>query len=390
MSSSPDELSDKSATTQTPTIGVAVVGTGFGQKIHIPGFQEHPRTQVVAVYHRDLEKAKELASSHDIPHACDRIEDILALPDVAAVSISTPPFLHYQMAKKVLQARKHLLLEKPTTLTAAEARELHQLASAEGVVAMMDFEFRFVPAWQLFAEYLAEGYVGQKRLIKIDWLVSSRADASRPWNWYAQKDQGGGALGAVGSHAFDYISWLFGPVRRLCAQLSTAIPERPDPTDGGRLKRVDADDTCLIILELEDGTPCQLCISSVSYQGRGHFVEVYGDKGTLILGSDNQKDYVHGFHLKAAEAGKPLTDVEIPHRLAFVQDYTDGRLAPFIRVVEQWVRGIDAHQSVTPSLREGVYSQLLMDLTHQSNETQSWVKVPSLDAFLANGLYVVS
>ena len=388
MSSSPAELSDKSAATQMPTIGVAVVGTGFGQKIHIPGFQEHPRTQVVAVYHRELDKAKAIAQSHNISQACDRIEDILALPEVAAVSISTPPFLHYEMAKKALQAGKHVLLEKPMTLTAAQARELYQLATAEGVVAMMDFEFRFIPAWQLFAEYLAEGYVGSKRLIKIDWLVSSRADASRPWNWYAQKDKGGGALGAVGSHAFDYISWLFGPVQRLCTQLSTAIPQRPDPADGGRLKRVDADDTCLIMLELEDGTPCQLCISSVTYQGRGHFVEVYGDRGTLVLGSDNQKDYVHGFHLKAAPVGKSLTEVEIPPRLAFPQDYTDGRLAPFIRVVDQWVRGIDAGQVMIPSFKEGVYSQLLMDLTHQSQETANWVKVPSLEAFLATGLYL--
>ncbi len=367
-------------------IGVAVVGTGFGEKIHIPGFQAHPRTEVAAVYHRDWDKAKAIAQSQNIPHACDRLEDALALPDVAAVSISTPPFLHYEMAKTVLQTGKHLLLEKPMTLSAAEARELYQLAARQGVIAMMDFEFRFIPAWQLLAEYLAEGYVGQKRLVKIDWLVSSRADASRPWNWYAQKDKGGGALGAVGSHAFDYISWLFGSVRRLCAQLSTAIPERPDPTAGDKLKPVDADDTCLVMLELADGTPCQLCISSVAYQGRGHFVEVYGDRGTLVLGSDNQKDYVHGFRLLAAPAGKPLAEVEIPKRLAFSQTYTDGRLAPFIRVVDQWVQGIDADKVMTPSLREGVYSQLLMDLTHQSNETGSWVEVPSLEAFLAGGL----
>ncbi len=379
MSSSPY------SSTEQRSIGVAVVGTGFGEKIHIPGFQAHPRTQLVAVYHRDLDKAKAIASTHNIPHACDRLEDALALPDVAAVSISTPPFLHYEMAKTVLQAGKHLLLEKPMTLSAVEARELYQLATAKGVVAMMDFEFRFVPAWQLLAEYLAEGYVGQKRLVKIDWLVSSRADAQRPWNWYAQKDKGGGALGAVGSHAFDYISWLFGPVSRLSAQLSTAIPERPDPADGGKLKLVDADDTCILMLELADGTPCQLCISSVTYQGRGHFIEVYGDRGTLVLGSDNQKDYVHGFHLLAAPAGKTLAAVEIPNRLAFSQTYTDGRLAPFIRVVDQWVQGIDTGKGMRPSLREGLYSQLLMDLTHQSNETARWVEVPSLEAFLELG-----
>ena len=371
--------------TEKRAIGVAVVGTGFGEKIHIPGFQAHPHTQVAAVYHRDIAQAKAIAQSHNIPQACDRLEDILALPDVEAVSISTPPFLHYEMAKLALQAGKHLLLEKPTTLSATEARELYQLAVANNVVAMMDFEFRFVPAWQLFAEYLAEDYVGQKRLIKIDWLVSSRADASRPWNWYAQKDKGGGALGAVGSHAFDYISWLFGPVRRLCAQLSTAIPERPDPTEDGKLKLVDADDTCLVILELADGTPCQLCISSVTYQGRGHFVEVYGDRSTLVLGSENQKDYVHGFRLLAAPAGKPLTEVEIPNRLVFARNYSDGRLAPFIRVVDEWVQGIDAGKAMIPSLREGVYSQLLMDLTHQSHETGTWLNVPSLETFLAGG-----
>lgn len=371
--------------TEKRALGVAVAGTGFGEKIHIPGFQAHPDTQVVAVYHRDINKAKAIAQSHRIPQSCDRIEDILALPDVEAVSISTPPFLHYEMAKLALQAGKHLLLEKPTTLSATEARELYQLAVANNVVAMMDFEFRFVPAWQLFAEYLAEDYVGQKRLIKIDWLVSSRADASRPWNWYAQKDKGGGALGAVGSHAFDYISWLFGPVRRLCGQLSTAIPERPDPTEDGKLKPVDADDTCLVMLELADGTPCQVCISSVTYQGRGHFVEVYGDRGTLVLGSENQKDYVHGFRLLAAPAGKPLTEVEIPNRLIFSRNYSDGRLAPFIRVVDQWVQGIDAGKAMIPSLGEGVYSQLLMDLTHQSHETGSWVNVPSLETFLAGG-----
>ncbi|MEQ9485466.1 Gfo/Idh/MocA family protein [Coleofasciculus sp. F4-SAH-05] len=367
----------------TNQIGVAVIGTGFGQKIHIPGFQIHPRTQVVAVYNPHLDKAKLVAESHNIPQASDRLEDILAMPDVQAVSISTPPFLHYDMAQQVLQAGKHLLLEKPMTLSATETRDLYHLAKKQGVVAMPDFEFRFVPPWQLLAEHLESGYVGQKRLIKIDWLVSSRANAQRAWNWYAQKEKGGGALGAVGSHAFDYINWLFGSVRRLCAQLNTAIPERPDPSEGRKLKPVDADDTCLLMLELADGTPCQLCISSVTYNGRGHFVEVYGDGGTLVLGSSNQNDYVHGFQLWAAPAGESLSEVDIPKRLAFPQVYPDGRLAPFIRVVDQWVLSIDGDKHQIPSLAEGVYSQLLMDLTHQSHQENIWVDVPSLSSFLA-------
>jgi predicted dehydrogenase len=363
-------------------IGVAVVGTGFGQQVHIPGFQHHPNTKVVAVYNRDLGKAKAIADSHKIPYGFNRLEKILSLPEVEGVSISTPPFLHYEMGKQVLEAGKHLLLEKPLNSSAQETRELYHLAAKQGVVVTTDFEFRFVPAWQLLAEYLERGYVGKKRLIKIDWLVASRANAERPWNWYSRKDRGGGALGAVGSHAFDYINWLFGPVKRLCATLTCAIPQRPDPTEGGVLKPVDADDTGLIMLELGDGTPCQLCISSVTYSGRGHWVEVYGEDGTLILGSDNLKDYVHGFRFWAAPAGKTLTEVEIPKHLAFEQVFTDGRLAPFIRVVERWLESIEREKSLVPSLREGVYSQLLMDLTHKSNEGKCWVDVPDLDEFL--------
>ncbi len=364
-------------------IGVAVVGTGFGQKVHIPGISAHPRTKVVAVYNPDLDKAKAIADSHQIPHACNTIADIVALSEVQAVSISTPPFLHYEMAKTVLQAGKHLLLEKPITLNAAEAKELYQLANNKGVIASVDFEFRFVPGWQLLSELLSQDYVGDKRLIRIDWLGASRADASRPWNWYSRQDKGGGALGSLGSHAFDYIYWLFGPVRRLSAHLSTAIPTRVDPATG-ESKPVDSDDTCMLMLELADGTPCQLSISAVVHAPRPHWVEVYGDKGTLVLGSENQKDYVHGFRVQGSQPGKPLTEIQIPNRLIFPKNYADGRISAFIRVIDQWVEGIDRGEAIAPSLREGVYSQLLMDLSHESNATKAWVDVPELEAFLGD------
>jgi predicted dehydrogenase len=365
-------------------IGVAVVGTGFGQKVHIPGFQAHPQTEIVAVYHRDIDKAKAIAKTYNISHACNSIIDIVNLKEVQAVSISTPPFLHYEMAKTVLEAGKHLLLEKPTTLNADQAKELYQLAQQKGVIATLDFEFRFVPGWLLFCELLSQGYVGEKRLIKIDWLGSSRADASRPWNWYSRKDQGGGALGSLGSHAFDYITWLFGSVLRLNAHFTTAIPTRIDPTTG-ETRQVETDDTCMLMLELADGTPCQVCISSVVHAERTHWLEVYGDGATLVLGSENQKDYIHGFRVWGSKKGKPLSEIEIPNRLIFPKNYADGRISAFIRVVDQWVEGIDKGEAIVPSLREGVYSQLLMDLAHESNNTSSWVDVPDLSEFLGEG-----
>ncbi|MDB9526944.1 Gfo/Idh/MocA family oxidoreductase [Oscillatoria sp. CS-180] len=354
-------------------IGVALVGTGFGQKVHIPGFQAHHRTQLVAVYHREIAKAQAIAEQHAITHACDTIDQIVALPEVDAVSIATPPFLRSSVAIAALEANKHILLEKPTALSVEEAQQIEALAQQQKKIAVVDFEFRFVPAWQHFATLLAEEFVGTPRLIKVDWMVAGRADPARAWSWYARKDQGGGALGAFASHTFDYLAWLFGPVKRLCANLTTAISERPDPTTG-QLKPVDADDTCTLMLEMASGMPCQVTISSVTYAGRGHWVEVYGDRGTLILGSDNLKDYVHGFKLWGAQGSNSLEEIAVPDAIAFPKTYDDGRIAPFVRVVDHWVNCIDQGEPKAPSITEGVYSQLLMDLAHESNNRGSWVE----------------
>ncbi len=356
-------------------IGVALVGTGFGQKVHIPALQAHHRTNLVAVYHRDRAKAEAIAQTYGIPHACTHIEALVALPEVDAVSITTPPFLHYPMAKTVLQAGKHLFLEKPVTLVAREAEELQQLAIVHQRVTAVNFEFRCVPAWMQLAELLKAGYVGKPRLIKVDWLVSSRADATRPWNWYAQAALGGGALGAIGSHAFDYITWLFAPVKQLCARLNVSVPQRPDPVSR-ELKPVDADDICQIMLELTDGTPCQMTLAATTYQGRGHWLEVYGDRGTLVLGSSNQNDYVHGFQLWGSHQGEPLVELPISDRFAFPQTYPDGRIAPTLRIIDRWIQGIDQGAALAPSLQEGVAAQKLMDLARQSNQSGQWVQVP--------------
>lgn len=191
----------------------------------------------------------------------------------------------------------------------------------------------------------------------------------------------GGSLGALCSHTFDYITWLFGPIQRLCARLITTIPQRPDPLSGAT-KPADADDTCVLLIELRDGTHCQVSISATTYAGRGHWVEVYGDRGTLVLGSSNPKDYVHGFQLQGSQGGAPLEAIAVPEFLEFDKTFPDGRIAPTVRVVDHWVKMIQQNQPSAPSIREGVYSQLLMDLAHQSHQSNAWVDVPDLDALL--------
>lgn len=347
------------------TFGIALVGTGFGQKVHLPAIKDSANGEVVAVYHRDLNKAKAIASQHHIPHADDSLQQLLSRPDVHGVSLSTPPFLHYEMARKILNAKKHLFLEKPITLDANEAKALQTLAEHQGLTIAVDFEFRFVPAWMQLKHLLEQNYVGHPRLIKVDWLVPGRADPQRAWSWHCSDALGGGSLGALGSHSFDYIAWLFGPIKRVQATLLTTIAERPDPTTN-LAKSVDADDTCTLMLELESGTVCQVSISATTYAGRGHWVEAYGDRGTLILGSDNPKDYVHGFELRGSQYGSELVSLPINPAFEFSKTHPDGRIAPVTRVFDAWIDATQTQQPLIPGMTEGVYSQVLMDAARQS------------------------
>jgi predicted dehydrogenase len=363
---------------KTSKIGVGIIGTGFGQLIHIPALQIHPDTEVVAVYHRDRLKAQQIADKFSIPHACDRLEDLLALKEVQAVTISTPPSFHYEQARAAIVSGKHILLEKPVTMNAQEAIALYRLAQQYQVIIATDFEFRCVPQWQYFKHLLDNDHVGKKRLITIDWLVQGRADPQRIWNWYSQKAHGGGALGAIGSHIFDYVRWLFGDVSSLCGQLITAISDRPDAN--GVLRPVDVDDTCNILLQLADGTPCNITLSTVAYRGRGHWLTVYGTHGTLMLGSSNQSDYVHGFSISQSKRYQSEMEVmPIPPEYDLPEVYPDGRLAPVLAICDRWVRAVQSGQPMIPSLYEGAWSQILMDLTQESHHQKKWLDAIAIE-----------
>jgi predicted dehydrogenase len=294
---------------------------------------------------------------------------LLADPTIEALVLATPPEPRLALAQAALRAGKHLLLEKPVTQRAEEAQELQRLALAQRLTVAVDFEYRAVPLFQQLAQLLDQGVLGTPWLVKLDWLMSSRANPSRPWNWYAQAAAGGGVLGALGSHAADMLHWLVGPTRRVRGQLSTAIRQRPRPGDG-RMEAVDSDDIALLQLELEPGgggpVPAQVTLASVARHGRGCWLELYGSAGTLVLGSNSQTDYVHGFQLWKGEPGeRTLRPIPPDPKLAFPRTWEDGRIAPVARLMGWWERAIREGHPMVPGLAEAVASQRVCDAARQ-------------------------
>jgi predicted dehydrogenase len=317
----------------------------------------------VALWHPRPERAEQAGRAAELPAYHD-FGALLADPAVEAVVIATPPEPRYGLARAALEAGRHLLLEKPVALDAGQVEALQRLALERGRVVAVDFEYRAVPHVQQLAALLEQGVLGDPWLVKFDWLMGSRADPRRPWNWYSQAAAGGGVLGALGTHAFDTLHWLIGPSRGLTARLSTAISERPLPGSSAS-GRVDAPDTALIQLDLQDHrsrpVPAQLTLSAVARGGRGYWIELYGSEATLVLGSSNQADYVHGMQLWMARPGEALRPLPADPALAYGRTWEDGRIAPVRRLLGWWSAAVRERRPMVPGLAEAVTSQRCCD-----------------------------
>ncbi|MFM7266935.1 MAG: Gfo/Idh/MocA family protein, partial [Cyanobium sp.] len=173
---------------------VAVAGLGFGEKVHLSALRDCPDTEPVALWHPRPERLAQACASHQLPGSSD-FQSLLADPQIDALVIATPPEPRVALARAALEAGKALLLEKPVATDAAAIEELQRLALRQGLPVAVDFEYRAVPLFQQLAALLEQGVLGTPWLVKFDWLMGSRADASRPWSWYSQASEGGGVLG---------------------------------------------------------------------------------------------------------------------------------------------------------------------------------------------------
>tara|TARA_Y100001968_G_scaffold229440_1_gene212235 strand:- start:161 stop:1261 length:1101 start_codon:yes stop_codon:yes gene_type:complete len=353
-------------------IGVAIAGIGFGESVHLPALEYNKNSIPIAFWHPDSKKLNDSCNKYGLTTYSDW-QSVLEDKTINAIIIATPPAPRFDLAKQALQAGKHLLLEKPISLNAFQGEELHRIAINNQLSVAVDFEYRAVPYFMQLKKILEERRIGDIWLVKFDWLMSSRADPSRAWNWYSNKEEGGGILGALGTHAFDILHWLFGPSCNVKATLSTSINSRLcNKTD--QRKPVTSDDICMAQLELLDiknnqKIPVQATLSGVTRQGRGCWIEIYGSEGTLILGSENQKDYVHGFGLWFAEKGCTLAAVPVDKALSFEKTWKDGRIAPVARIQNWWLKSIYEGTPIIPGLSEGISSQKVCDAINESNSS---------------------
>jgi predicted dehydrogenase len=178
----------------------------IGLKKVIPAMQQGEFTMVTAIASRDLAKAREAADSLGIATAYGSYEELLADPNIDAVYNPLPNHLHVPWTIKAAEAGKHVLCEKPISLTVAEAETLIAVRERTGVKIGEAFMVRSHPQWIRLRELLDEGRIGELRSV-VGFFSYFNIN---PVNIRNQVDMGGGALMDIGCYLVHAARFAFG------------------------------------------------------------------------------------------------------------------------------------------------------------------------------------
>ncbi|SCW59019.1 hypothetical protein SAMN02910456_02025 [Ruminococcaceae bacterium YRB3002] len=185
--------------------GLEFAGIGVFRREEMSGVEDISDTEFASIRAAEMAKASSFVDQYG-GHIFDGYESLVTSPDVDAVYIPLPPALHYMWAKKSLENGKHVLVEKPATVSLADTTELVRLASSKGLALHENYMFAFHDQLARIDELISSGEIGDVRLYRVSFGFPMRAAN----DFRYKKALGGGALLDAGGYTIKYASRLLG------------------------------------------------------------------------------------------------------------------------------------------------------------------------------------
>jgi predicted dehydrogenase len=202
MSTDPSTSPSPAAQARWGILGTGWIAELFTNDLNLTGHK------VTAVGSRTTEKAQSFASEWGIPTAHGSYEELAADPNVDVVYVATPHTRHHEDAALALNAGKHVLVEKPFTINAAEAQSLVDLAAERDLVILEAMWTRWLPHMVAIRQLVMDGAIGEVRSVIIDHTQKLPEDPAHRIN---ALELGGGALLDLGVYPISFASDIFGP-----------------------------------------------------------------------------------------------------------------------------------------------------------------------------------
>jgi predicted dehydrogenase len=258
-------------------LGIGVIGCGrIANGAHLPNYARNPRAKIVAVADIDLDRARATAGRWGVPHAYADFHELLANPEVEAVSVTTWAAAHAGPVIAAAEAGKHILCEKPLATDLAEADRMVDAAARAGVKFTMGYQPRFGVTWQTVKRLLDEGLIGEPRALN---LVSCAPSAHKV-PWFLKKEHaGGGVLMDWGIYTAFMINWFMGPVERVYAVSKLFRPLAPVDE---HLIETDVEDTIAATLQFRSGAVGSW-YSTWANPSRHGYSSIDGSHGSILM-----------------------------------------------------------------------------------------------------------
>ncbi len=350
-------------------IKVGIVGTGFGSIVHYPGFLHHPDFEPVIMIGRNEAKTKAIAKRLNIAWSTN-MKDVLENEEIKAVSIVTPPKTHKMLILDSIRSEKHVMIEKPISVSLKESQEVLEQVEESGLTAMVNFEFRFIENRAYLIELLKSGYIGKIHDFSIAVRTASRLNPRKKgYNWWSERAEGGGVLNSIGAHYLDIILQIFGEIDSVYGVPLTIFEKRLNKSTG-KMRKVSADDAVSAMIHISENVSGTLQASSVSPFGRGTKMEFYGEEGALVLKADGR------LMAGKTQRDSDLQEITIPDHLKVQKFKNEHNLVgPFLKVLDLFSKGINTGSSPSPNLEDAIRVQRTIQSIYTSNSNLKRVKI---------------
>lgn len=378
-------------------VGVAVAGTGFIGPVHVEALRRLENVRVTGVLGSSPEKSERARKRLGLPKGYANLDELLGDPDVEAVHLAVPNVLHFDYARRALEAGKHVMCEKPLAMNARESAQLVKVARSGELEAGVCYNIRFYPLNLHARRLIAEGGIGAVHAVVgsyvQDWLLYDT-----DYNWRVLADKGGAlrALSDIGTHWIDLVSSITGlEIEAVMTDLKTVHPVRKRPVgevetftgkqEGSREREeveISTEDCGSVLFRFKGGARGQLWVSQVT-AGRKNCLryEISGAEGAIAWNSQKPNELWIG--RRDEPNAELIRDPALMSDLAGgFTNYPGGHNEGFPDTFKQCFRAFydsvadgGSAQRLYPSFEEGHKEVELCDAMLLSHQKERWITV---------------
>ncbi|MEO0160957.1 MAG: Gfo/Idh/MocA family oxidoreductase [candidate division WOR-3 bacterium] len=255
-------------------VNIGIVGCGIHAQIaHIPVFKKNEDCNLLALCDIDTQKLEQIANKYNIPRRYSDFQEMIEDPEINAVVVATPNYLHAPMTIAALKYGKDVLCENPMAINLKEAREVLTVSKQTKKKVALALTGRFRPDVQTLKKFIKEGELGDVYYLKAGWLLGMKEWILSDWRMDLLKS-GGGAFLSLGSQV-------------LAIALYFLEDKEPTTIFGSLHKKeseVDVEDTAMCIINYRDGTLLTVEVGwSLLFEKDFLYCNIFGRKGGALL-----------------------------------------------------------------------------------------------------------